>query len=461
MAFNNDDGDISANLNQLRDETMTQMRAADGTSAGPQEQPDDQGASNATDSTNLNQANQKPVYVLLGANGAVMTSEAARLMATRQNRINDDNTIRYAAEQHGIPTLAKPWAVVGRQLTSAGADDSVSQSAKPSDAPTDAGNAAEEAAQELARESRRGQAAPSAPLIDQFDLSDKGNFKDYLQAVQKRAAQGLPLDPQDIATSKALLFHYYGYAMGEQRGTADQLRGSLNGEMSPALGRALNAFSKASADEQRERYDLYSNIQAISNPDGSLSRGRTVNITRNGRTISVRWDPQFSNLAATDPLKVSEDEALRKTDFDVYKSLVDAAFKTDGVQSLNVNGAWRPHPDDYFAIVGHPEPEGNVNSPHITSRALDVNRINDDAINNHGYVNHAPAVEEPDIVKRLTDNLLAQTGTRQIFQPWRMSYNPNVLPIPNRNEKKIGQTTATEPDLTAIRHRNHLHFGLN
>ncbi len=455
MASNDDD--INAWLNQLKDTTIAQWREAYGTTTGQEQQPDAPGSDDATDSTNLNLSNLKPICVLLGPNGAGMTNEAARLMAARQNHLNDDDTISYAAEQHGYPSLAKPWAVVGRQVAGASAD-----APDPQNAPeTDPSYSDEEAAQDLARESRRGQPAPTAPLTDQFDLSDKGNFKDYLQAVQKRAAQGLPLDSQDIATSKALLFHYYGYAMGEQRGTAQQLRANLNAEMSPALGRALDAFGKSSADEQRNRYDFYSNLQAISNPDGSLGRGRTINVTRDGRTITLRWDPAFSNLAATGPLKVSEDEALRKTDFDVYKSVVDAAFKTDGVQSLNINGAWRPHPEDFLAIVGHPEPHANVKSAHITSRALDVNRVNDVNIYNQGYVDHRPAVEEPDIVKRLTANLLGQPGARQIFQPWHLwndvatddaVNNPDVLNI--KDPRSL-------PFDNAILHQNHLHFGLN
>ena len=302
---------------------------------------------------------------------------------------------------------------------------------------------------------------PVGPLTDQYDLTDKTNFKDYLNAVNQRNSNGLTLDPQDVATSKALLFHYHGYSMGEQRGTAEQLSGNLDDQSSPAFVRALTAFTQASAGEQDNRYDFYSNIQVAYDANGVATRGRYVDVTRDGETVRVNWDRTFSNTART--LGVNADEAIRKTDFEVYQAAVNAAFDTDGVRSFNISGGWRPHPVDYAAIMGTPSPLPNPDSHHISSRALDINMINDVAINNRGYVSHTPRLPEPDIVQQFTNNLRDEDGVRQIFQPWRMlgnASNPEAPFVFNRNVKvgPNGQITNVH-DGNATLHKDHLHFG--
>jgi hypothetical protein len=146
----------------------------------------------------------------------------------------------------------------------------------------------------------------------------------------------------------------------------------------------------------------------------------------------------------------------------VYKAAVDAGFKTDGVRSFNINGAWRPHPDDYAAIMRTPSPLSNRNSTHISSRALDINMINDVAVNNGGYVNHAPSSTEPDIVKQFTDKLRQETGVRQIFQPWRMLYKASNSTFPftdNADVIKNHQDAIISRDENSILHENHLHIG--
>ena len=449
--------DMDAWLEQMKADTIKALREkyALDTAAGddaPAQAPSDQSIAPYTQY--LNAQGQAPVSVYIGENGRGLVNDAARLMATRQNRINTDDSVIYTAEPHGDPSLPNQRAMVGRRVVAPPSDDST-------DAQTNAPYTDEEAAQDLARESRRAPADTAKPLADQYDLSDKSNFKDYLDKVKQRATKGLPIDPQDIATSKALLFHFYGYPMGEQRGTAEELRGNLNDQESPGLTRALQAFSKAPADEQQRRYDFFSNIQAASSPNGTQSRARAVSVTRDGKTLTVHWDPSFSNVAGTPTVGVSADEALRKTDFDVYQAAINAALKTDGVQSININGAWRPHPADFAAIVGLPAPLANANSAHITSRALDINQVNDVAINNHGYIEHAPAQQEPDIVNRLTSNLLAQNGTRQIFQPWHMWVNVGQDPVNNSDVIRSTTGAITGADGNATLHKNHLHFGMN
>jgi hypothetical protein len=298
---------------------------------------------------------------------------------------------------------------------------------------------------------------PIGPLSNLYDLSDQASFKDYLNTINARSENGLSLDPQDIATSKALLFYYYGYSMGEQRGTADQLRGSLDDQSSPAYMRALKAFNQASDTEQQSRYDFYSNIQVVTDAATNITRGRYVDVTRDDRTIRVNWDRTFSNTA--EALGVSADEALRKTDFDVYQAAVNAAFATDSVRSFNINGAWRPHPVDYATITGKQSPLPNTRSQHISSRALDINMINDIVVNNGGYISHIPSLPEPDILKKFTDNLLQQNGVRQIFQSWRMWGNVADSFIKNSDVIRNNKGEIIMRNENAILHKNHLHFG--
>jgi hypothetical protein len=311
----------------------------------------------------------------------------------------------------------------------------------------------------------------TAPLRNSYDLSNPKNFGGYLSAVSRAAANGGVLDPRDVGTSKALLFNYFGYPLGEQRGTAEELRGNGDGQTSPAFVRALDAFAKAPASEQAARYDLYKGIQlprdangnALKEANGELTRARYADLTRDGRTVRVNWNRTFSNAARD--VGISADEALRKTDFDVYKAAVDAAFDTDGVQSFDISSAWRPHPADFEAIAGHPPARDlrNEKSRHISSRALDIGAINGVPVDNGGYVSHSPRLPEPDIVGQFTDNLRQKNGIRQIFQPWKMLYStartdadfvPNSDVLHGRNGK-----ITTEPDANAILHRNHLHLG--
>ncbi|HEX7642970.1 MAG TPA: hypothetical protein VF472_12255 [Burkholderiaceae bacterium] len=308
------------------------------------------------------------------------------------------------------------------------------------------------------RSSTPAATSPGKPLIASFDVSDRANHRAYLKAVNAQIASGSTVDPLDISTSKSLLFYYYGYPMGEQRGTtAAQLAGRVDDQSSPAFVRAITAFSQASDRELHDRYEFYSNIHPVLDANGNVTRGRYVDVTQDDRTIRITWDKTFASVAGS--LGVSADEALRKTDFDVYSAAIDAAFKTDGVTSFRINGAWRPHPNDYQAITGGTSPLPNVNSPHISSRALDINLINGVDVNNYGYTNHSPARDEPDIVERFTDNLLDEPGMRQIFQPWRMWKNVHHDYVDN-SDVMVNSQGQTVGFGNATLHKNHLHFGL-
>ncbi|HWW07585.1 hypothetical protein, partial [Collimonas sp.] len=295
-------------------------------------------------------------------------------------------------------------------------------------------------------------------LTNLYDLSDKANFSDYLNAVNQSQVNGQVLDPQDISTSKALLFNYYGYSMGEEKYSSaesgsvkEQLAGSLSDQSSPAFTRALGAFSQTSTDQQQQRYDFYSNIQTVYNVNGQATNGRYVDMSQSDRTIRINWDPTFANTA--NAVGVTADEALRKTDFEVYHAATSAAFNTDGVNSININGAWRPSPSDYAAITGRTSPLPNAHSPHISSRAIDINMINDIRINNGGWDNnHNVIIDEPNIVEDFTDNLAAQSGVRQIFQPWS-----TAIKITNGDNHGLNPNLGISANDRL--HGNHLHFG--
>ena len=96
-------------------------------------------------------------------------------------------------------------------------------------------------------------------------------------------------------------------------------------------------------------------------------------------------------------------------------------------------------------------------SPKIMT-GLNINVINNVAINNGGYVNHAPRSPEPDIVQRFTDNLRQEDGVRQIFQPWRMQYAASGQVTSNRDQLQLPNRQIIT-DQNSILHRNHLHAG--
>jgi hypothetical protein len=304
-------------------------------------------------------------------------------------------------------------------------------------------------------------------LIESFDLSDKNNWGTYLDAVNQQRALGIDLSAQDISTSKALLHHYYGYAMGESTlgntagmtsvDAAARLNGSLDDQMSAGLERALNYFSGLTGMQRAERSDFYSNITV----GASGGNSRSIKLTRDGRTVRIDWDKTFADRAGQ--VGVGADEALRKTDFSVYKAVADAAFATDGVSSLNISSAWRPVFKDFDAVRGMLAAEGLGGSAralsmatarpwsdaHPSARGVDINRINQERVNNNGFTNGVPNRAEPDIVSDYTDNLSKIPGRSQIIQPWRIWMKPGqVTPDPN-----------TGTGSTQQGHANHLHYG--
>ncbi len=189
MATNDE---INTALEQMKLDTIQQLRESLGTDdAGGDDKFGTenvgtaqilQGPQGPLTAQNLNQQVLRPISIYLGDNGAGLTNDAARLWASRQNRINDDDTITYSAEQHGDPSLPKQWAVVGRAL------------ADPSDETVDpqanAPYSADEAAQDLVRESRHGQVDSPVPPADQQSSSEAVRYpkQQRLKEQQSRKA---------------------------------------------------------------------------------------------------------------------------------------------------------------------------------------------------------------------------------------------------------------------------------
>ncbi len=332
---------------------------------------------------------------------------------------------------------------------------------------------------EVLRESRgmAGIRNPDATdPFERYDLDTHEGRDKFLRQTKTEFDAG-SLNAQQASAAKTMLFHYYGYSMGENLGnTSATLEGSLEstGRNDVALGRALDGYASNDVATGRERYDLYSNIQVVYDAKGIATRGRTVDVVRDGRTVTLNWTRDFSTWAGQ--VGVSADEALRKTDFGVYQAVQNAAFNTEGLTSLNMNGTWRPAFADYRAIYeaqrqdptanqanvaamkgeidGHPKGWSIV---HVNSRGIDVNAINGDRVLNTTYNNGVPRNAEPAIVRAFTENLLTAPGTRQIFQPWRMwSDVPEYLARPS--VKQIPDVNQGRPGNEAL-HNNHIHYG--
>jgi hypothetical protein len=326
---------------------------------------------------------------------------------------------------------------------------------------------------ELWRESRGLAGIRNPDATDPFERYDLDTHEGRHQFFGQTKADfdAGTLGAQQASAAKAMLFHYYGYSMGENQGSSSAaLEGSLQstGSNDAALGRALAGYSATDIATGRERYDLYSNIQVVYDSNGAATRGRTVDVVRDGRTVTLNWTEDFSTWAGQ--VGVSADEALRKTDYSVYQAVQNAAFKTDGVTSLDMNGAWRPAFADYRAIYDAQRKDPNANRAnvtamkavidryqsdpwkmgHVTNRAIDIQSINGVPIQNTVYNKGVPRNAEPPIISAFTDNLLNESGTKQIIQPWRIWYNALSSQSSVPNQGRLG---------TEARHNNHLHYG--
>jgi len=316
--------------------------------------------------------------------------------------------------------------------------------------------------------------APSAaslvaagPLRKGALLRSHADFKVYLDAVDERLGAGLPLEPEDVLTAKSLLFNKYGYPMGVQRGATADVIGGVDARDTPLFRRLVRNFCSLSAASQEARCEFYSGIKPLA------GNARKSTVSRGGRSMAVLWRTDFANWAGD--LGVSADEALRKTDFDVYRHLLDAAFAVPAMDSLTINGAWRPlfadYKRTYEALVEDPAADAGKlqrmrryaskkkgwSEAHVTSRALDLSDLNKVRIETSygpvkdcsGKIVNAPRSAEPELVQQFTAALLALRGYQSVLQPWRLWYAASREAVINRGAAGVQHD-----------HRHHLHYGL-
>jgi hypothetical protein len=286
-------------------------------------------------------------------------------------------------------------------------------------------------------------------LVGQFDLSTRDGKESYLNAVAFAALEvttglnGVPtLSKSDSLIAADILTKNFGYAQGTNTGTLDELLGK------DGLQSSLTKYVQTQSthpDDNNLRYAFFT--------EGKVTRG--------DRFVKFSFTNDSSEMA--NQMGISKYEARAKIDWDVYKKVINAAFDTSGVKSIEFSGGWRPTAKDLiaaFGITSAREMAGQAGlsrkldwgSGHSSGNSVDIGSINGKPINNGGYdSNNMPKQAESALMKEFTKNLRAEQF-RQVFQPWEMyNLSKSVLRYDNTFDKIGGNNW---------RHRNHLHVGL-
>jgi hypothetical protein len=121
------------------------------------------------------------------------------------------------------------------------------------------------------------------------------------------------------------------------------VRGDSNTEITQ-LQRSADVALDTEFTELRERYGVFTEGQVTR----TLPNGTT-------RTIDVDYTTNVAQRAGN--VNVSEEEALAKTDWRVYRSALNAAFATNDLGGFTINGAWRPFADSRPQWARFPIPE--------------------------------------------------------------------------------------------------------
>lgn len=257
--------------------------------------------------------------------------------------------------------------------------------------------------------------------------------KEYIEYVQSRQAAGIASEPE-IRQAQRLLYDY-GYRLGSLGDGASTV-GGITGIFNRETGRSMSEFLRNETNDPIDhafRHQVYSGIRETSD------NGRTTTIrieNENGpRELTLNWaggrgETHFANRAMM--AGVSSDEALRKTDWFVLKQVINAGFATPDVESITINGAWRP-------------PSNKVMSEHPGGNSLDILRLNNQKINRSEGA-------EPKLVADFTNNLRLQPGAWSLYQPWRLWGGNTGAPIwatgvPNTSRNPL-----------QVLHLDHLHY---
>jgi hypothetical protein len=238
-------------------------------------------------------------------------------------------------------------------------------------------------------------------------------------------------DNADRAFGSAVLRDRFGYAMGTLNGTPTEMKGGLLTDWTPRNSASGISYGPAAAAdrflaapqsiENQERLQLFGN--------GSVTR-----VDEDGRESRIRigWSDDYANRAKKDGIDPLE--ARAKTSWDTYRGVLDAAFATSGINSIQINGAWRPP---------------SYGGPHVKGRGLDVLYVNGTKINNE-----SGTVAQPDLVRDLSYNL-RWAGAGQVIQPW-MTYN-TAPKSTGRVELDNGFRSNSRVLDVEKEHLNHLH----
>jgi len=264
----------------------------------------------------------------------------------------------------------------------------------------------------------------------------------------------------------------YGFRTGaleaelaNQTLTVDQKAELLRGEGTAALPYArasVRLFNDAPSAELAERAALFGN--------GNITR---TSADGEDRTISFAFDANAATLSRG--VGVSVEEARAKTSWAVYSSVIDAAFETEGLNSVRFNGLWRPTHQfftSYFAnsqaaaFAGMSSQQrtaaanavkaaagitaGQAWSPqHTLGNSVDIDRVNGTAVHNGvTQLNQAIVTQQSALIGRFTDRLASQTHTG-LYTPWRIYTNGTA---------NFGGNVSTSG--LHYNHRNHIHFGI-
>jgi len=193
------------------------------------------------------------------------------------------------------------------------------------------------------------------------------------------------------------------YVIGNDNGTA------YTGQLLTSIDNALSTDTGLMS----ERQGIFTNHQVSRTMvDGTT---RTIDITFNNPT----------GLAQN--VGVSQAEALAKTDWRVWENTLNAAFATNGINDITINGAWRPYRGMatyagtlYGNLPASEQTRGVTtwqqridSSPHNLGRGLDIGAVNGIVINNE-----SGRVAQDALVKEFSYNLRNIGGASQVIQPW-------------------------------------------
>jgi YD repeat-containing protein len=340
---------------------------------------------------------------------------------------------------------------------------------------------------------RLSEAQKNALLRNNF--VDNSNMNDISEADQKRInddretlkkvfGENSTATPSEIENGKSLL-HSYGYRVGalesELTGmklTVDQKVSLLRGDGDSAMKYAQSsAVSFLNNDDEQ----LNNRFSIFSDDNG----GEIARMGEDGSMRKIKFEFSSDSARLAGAIGVSFKEARAKTSWEAYESVINAAFNTKGLKSLQFDGLWRPTVSffkEYFAHSQDAKFDGKTakdrtrmaleavrnahvridgksykwSDQHTKGNAIDISVANGRLINNGGWENELPKIAAPEIVDLFIDSLSAQQP-RSLLTPWRIYSSKGSEVDVNGNHYNINTGITSTPEKN---HWNHIHFGI-